>query len=708
MHETERSRERGLQRARVRVALAAGLALVAIAVCLTLTRHPLGVTEANGVTARRALAVLPSGTSVCQGGESLPQNTYAIRLSLFALVGPSVTVHVSSKGRALTQGTRGTGWTAGAVTIPVARLRRSHSDVTVCASIARTIRAVVMVGQRTVRGQAATGQGRRLRGRMRIEYLRPDKASWWSSIVPVARRMGLGHAPAGSWIALLAAALMLSVCALACRLMLTNPLDGTALRVLGGVPRAAWACALIACLNAVSWSLVTPLFQATDEPDHYAYVELLAENGRLPKPGAGRLYSSQESRALADLHAYEVRQDPAVPTIATAAQQRRLERGLAAPLSQTNGAPGVSASEPPLYYALEAIPFYSSDNVLTRLELMRLLSAVLAGLTALFTVLFLRESLPRVPWAWTVGGLGVSLAPLLGFVSGTLTPDAMLATVSAALFYCIARGLRRGLSPSLALAIGSVMAVGFLTKLNFIGLAPGAILGLAVLAMREARKSTARAVRALLLALTIAGAPVAVYVLVNVLSGDPALGFVSKASHRVQGSVLRELSYIWQLYLPRLPGMADYFPGVLSTRVIWFDRVIGFYGWLDTVFPGWVYTLALLPAALIGVLGVRTLVACRSSLRARAIEPVIYAAMAAGVLALVGVDSYIHSSETVGELYAEPRYLLPMAALMAAVLVIAARGAGRRWQPVAGVLIVTAVLASDVFSQLQVIARYYG
>jgi hypothetical protein len=79
--------------------------------------------------------------------------------------------------------------------------------------------------------------------------------------------------------------------------------------------------------------------------------------------------------------------------------------------------------------------------------------------------------------------------------------------------------------------------------------------------------------------------------------------------------------------------------------------------------------------------------------------------MTLGVLLVVGEDDY--SSRVPGE-YVEPRYLLPMLALWGAVLALAARGAGRRWGPVAGVLIVTLALAHDVFSQLLVISRYYG
>jgi hypothetical protein len=702
MHARKRSRGRDHENARI--ALVAGLAVVAIAVCLTLTRHPVSVAASNGTPRAHVVVMLPGGATICQGGESIPRDTDAVRLSLFTSAGPSVRLRVLSGSRILTEGARGRGWTAGEVTIPVARPPAALSGATICATLGQTIRSVSVLGQAAAPAVAASSLGQRLLGRMTVEYLRPGRATWWSSIRSVARRMGLGHALAGTWIVLFLAALMAVASIVACRLVLASSTGE-----LGAIPKAAWTCALVACVNAICWSSITPPFQAPDEPDHYAYVERLAETASLPPSGTEHAYSPQETRVLEDLDYRAVRQEPQTPTIATAAQQGQLERDLAEPLSQTGQEVGVAASEPPLYYALEAIPYRLSANVLDRLALMRLLSALFAGLTAMLVVLFLREALPGVPWAWTVGGLGVALAPLLGFVSGAVNPDAMLASVSSALFYCLARGLRRGLTSRLAIAIGAIMAVGLLTKLNFIGLLPGALLGLVVLSVRAARTDRARAARSLLLAVAVPSVPAIVYILANVLSGDPTLGLLSRAtSDLARGSALHEVAYIWQFYLPRLPGMDDYFPGILTTRELWFDRGVGLYGWLDTVFPGWVDDLAIVPAALIGGLCVRALLASRPSFRARAAELAVYGAMLAGELALVGADSYIQSSQPQGELFAEPRYLLPLIALWGAVLALAARGAGRRWLPVAGSLIVVAILAHDIFSQLQVIARYYG
>jgi 4-amino-4-deoxy-L-arabinose transferase-like glycosyltransferase len=482
--------------------------------------------------------------------------------------------------------------------------------------------------------------------------------------------------------------------------------------VVRGVPRAAWACALIACLNAICWSLITPPFQVTDEPDHVAYVKQLAETGRLPTSGA-QWTSNEEGDVMDALHGAEIIQRPQVRTIATAAEQRELREVLARtsrdPRTGSEGV-GLALSEPPLYYALETIPYTiaSHGSLLDRLMLMRLFSTLFAALTALFVFLFVREALPAQPWTWSVAGLAIALAPLLGFMSGAVNPDSMLAAVSAATFYALARAFRRGLGMGEAVAIGALMAIGFLTKLNYIGLAPGVLAGLVVLAMRVARlHGRRRAFGRLVLACAIAFSPVVSYAAINALSSHPVLGLVSGAIKTSHGSILSQLNYIWQLYLPRLPGTVSDFPGLFTTRQLWFDGFVGLYGWLDTPFPGWVDTLALIPAGAIVLLCGRSLLGDRAVLLGRAGELMVYAGIALGLLLLVGLDSYRSFPATDAE-YAQVRYLMPLLALLGAALALAARGVGRRWGPTVGALIVVLFLAHDIFSQLQVVARYYG
>jgi 4-amino-4-deoxy-L-arabinose transferase-like glycosyltransferase len=472
-----------------------------------------------------------------------------------------------------------------------------------------------------------------------------------------------------------------------------------------GVPRAALLCALVACLNAACWSLLSPPFQVLDEPDHYAYVKQLAETGT-PPASRESAFSPEENQVLeAEKHLY-VRLAPQHHTISSANEVSQFQAETAS-IAHTTGSrsAGVAASQPPLYYAAEAIPYLvAGGSPLDRLLAMRLVSALFAGVTALFAYLFLREAIPSTRWAWSVGGLAVALTPLLGEMSGAVNPDALLFAASAASLYLLARGFRRGLDRRLAVSLGVAMAIGVLSKLNFMGLAPGLLLGMAVLGVRAARTAGRRAYLLSLLAATVGLSPAMAFSASSVLSGHGPLG---KLLTNLSGSMLKRLNYAWQLYLPHIPGTTNDFPGLFTTRQIWFNGYVGLYGWFDTRFPNWVYDLALLPAAAIAIFCGREIVRHRASLRGRGSELAVYATMTIGLLMLIAAASYLHFPEQ-GANFAEPRYLIPLVPLLGAIVALAARGAGRRWGPVVGALLVLLFVAHDVFSQMLVAARYYG
>src|SRR5262249_28376892 len=148
----------------------------------------------------------------------------------------------------------------------------------------------------------------------------------------------------------------------------------------------------------------------------------------------------------------------------------------------------------------------------------------------------------------------------------------------------------------------------------------------------------AGAYRALGLGLAVVLAPIGLYVLINLFSNHAGLGAASSGINLTtgHGSLGGELSYIWQFYLPRLPGMATDFPGLSPIHQIWFDRSVGLYGWLDTSFPVWVENLVLIPAGLLTILGIRALVTLRATLRRRVLELAVYTVMGLGVLVLIG------------------------------------------------------------------------
>jgi hypothetical protein len=188
-----------------RIALVAGLGLIAIAIAVTLTRSPPSVAHTNWISDDAELATATGGASVCQAAEQLARDTSAIRLSLETVIGTPVTVRVLSGGRVVAQGRRSSGWTAASVTVPLSPLRPyAVHDASICFHLAATRGPVQLLGDKTPRAAAMTDErGAPLGGRMKIEDLRAGTSSWWSLAVGVARRMGLGHAASGTWLALL-------------------------------------------------------------------------------------------------------------------------------------------------------------------------------------------------------------------------------------------------------------------------------------------------------------------------------------------------------------------------------------------------------------------------------------------------------------------------------------------------------------------------
>lgn len=541
---------------------------------------------------------------------------------------------------------------------------------------------------------------------MRVDWYRPGSESWWALATTAMARIGRGHGGwGGPWVAWMALALVLAAAGLAI---------GLAWRALTSersVPHAHWLVASVAVANAIAWSLVTPVFLVPDEISHVAYVQQIAETGRPPAPRDPAVFSPELRETMAAVRSGTTTRTVWRAKVWTVAEQRRLERELSAPLGRVgNGSAGDVDPEPPLYYALEALPYRAGESgtLVTRVALMRLASSLLAGVTALLAFLFVRECMPSRPWAWTVGGLVVACVPMLGYVSGGVNPDALLFAVSGALFLCVARAFRRGLTRRLAIWTGIVIAVGLLTKLNFYGLVPGAALALVLAARRRERGWSLRVLALPATALAIGLAPFALMLLLDATVWDRSLVLLHSTSeaHDDHGGLLGQLSYLWQVYLPRLPGQHPAFEGYIGYE-LWWKSFFGKFGGLDVPFPSWVYRIALVTFVGLFALAARTLVANRRVLRVRREELLGYALMAGSLLALIAVVALRGWAPGIGAA-AQGRYLLPLLPLLAAVFALAVRGAGARWGRPLGAVVVVAAVAWSVFAQLVVVSAFYA
>jgi 4-amino-4-deoxy-L-arabinose transferase-like glycosyltransferase len=494
------------------------------------------------------------------------------------------------------------------------------------------------------------------------------------------------------------------------------------------IPRAARACFVLSFVNAVIWGVIVPPFMIPDETTQVAYSQYLAETGRPPRqvtcPGAMPecWESVQEQIVLEALNFGAVYGSTLNRGIYTSVEQRTLRTAIAEnDRPRGLGGASVATDQPPLYYALEAVPYWlsPSDDLLTRLVLMRVLSALMAAGTVLAVFMFLREIAPRTPWAWTVGALMVAFQPMFGFMAGGVNADNLLYLASALTFFTLARAWRRGLTGRRSAAIGGVLAIGMLAKLTFLALVPGAALGLVLLAWRARPDGWVTALRRLAIGAGVAAAPVGLYLLLNATvwsRGSALAGGLSGVTNSVgaagsPGGLAwhRIFDYAWELYLPRLPFMNHtYFPGGYPLWTIWLDGAIGRFGWLNYGFPAWVYSdlrylvYVLAPLSLIGLWRVRATVRPLLGLLA------CYGAMALVLLAVIGYLSAQSALAPPYLLFAQARYLFPLLALYGLAIVLAAKALPPRWAPVLGGLLVALAMAHNLFAQTLTISRFYG
>jgi hypothetical protein len=192
-----------------RVGLTVGLALTAVAVVIVLSGSPPVLAGTNGVVpVPSPLASVPGGGGACQADETVPAGSSAIRLSLEASAGPRVSLAVLAGGRTIAHGASVQGWLGRVVTVPVGPLERTVQHATICFSFAGAEERVSLLGVPTAPRNAARSGARVLPGRIAVEYVRAGSSSWWSLAPSVARRMGLGRAWAGTWVAAMVALLM--------------------------------------------------------------------------------------------------------------------------------------------------------------------------------------------------------------------------------------------------------------------------------------------------------------------------------------------------------------------------------------------------------------------------------------------------------------------------------------------------------------------
>ena len=444
----------------------------------------------------------------------------------------------------------------------------------------------------------------------------------------------------------------------------------------------------VVAVFGTGWSMMTAPWQTPDEIAHFAYVQTIAENGRLPGK-QGDHYSTELQQATIVTNSQ--------PTIfhryahpEWARSRERVYDREEEKLNRENGGGNQpSASYPPLYYAYLSV-FYlagKEGDIFLRLGLMRLgsmlwLLVTVVGVWLLAGQLFSRRRLPQLVAAATAG-----LWPMLGHVSAGVNPDGMLYALWTLALWAGVVILREGLTARRAAVFGAFVGLATITKVSALVLVPPALLLLAWAAWRgrDRRALIAAALGAAALAL-----PTAAWTGYSIASERVVYAQAAEIGETDvgRGFNAREFaSYLWQFYLPRQDWQTDinHHVPVISELPLyntWIGMSWGTYGWVTNWYKPWAYRIFAAITALITLLFLLTAALRRRWLRdRRSREPALFLAMVAAitVAALHWTDYQFY---IVGKgLFAQGRYLFPLVGIGAAIVAYALtslpRGAGR-------------------------------
>lgn len=500
----------------------------------------------------------------------------------------------------------------------------------------------------------------------------------------------------------------------------------------GGRPgRRTWvALAVIGVLHAWLWAAMTPAFQVPDESSHFHYATYVVDHGKLPEGSVVNAPPSSLSQQIAEqqLQTMTLTFRPTMRPAWAGSADRALHDALdeAARNDASLDVPDVhtnATGQPPLYYLSVAPAAIGANDALDQLARMRLLSGLWMAIAVLGAVALVRALSPARPrWAITAG-LVVALFPLLGFVAGGVNPDVAMTALSFWTFAAAVRCWRDGLRPGNAALFGVMAVLLVLTKLTGLAIVPGALLIVLAALIRDLRGGRPReALRAVGIGVGIAAIPIALYVLITVLSGRPIVPGVIGATATettgggsaagMPGRTTDLLNTVWQLFLPRIPGQPDAFASN-PLWSIWIDGLVGHFGYLDYGFGEGVRKLvaatwaAVVVAAVVGFGRLVRMSGWRDVLRR--FGPVLLGGFAAVALlmAVIGVMDY-NSRSSNGPPFQQARYLLPGLPVAVMAVPLALRAFGRRVQPAVGIVMVGLMVLWAISAVGLTLVRYYG
>lgn len=476
-------------------------------------------------------------------------------------------------------------------------------------------------------------------------------------------------------------------------------------------PRPLSLLLAAAAIAVACWALVVPPFQAPDEQSHFGYVQTLVERGKLPDTAPGRRFSTEQDRAADAVGSDQLAANLyARPEWSRAEHERWRRIDERYPRDDGGGAGPEGAnpalSNPPLYYAYDSLAYVvaSAGDLFDRLYAMRLWSALLLLVAAAATWALVGELVGRRPLLQLAGAAVVALQPMATFVSASVNPDALLIAAFAVTLWLGVRVIRRGLTPASGLALCGAAAIAVLTKATGYALLPGVLLALVAGARRSGVRLAPGDARSWALPLLALAAPIGAWLGYASFSDRPAVNQVASAGAGADTPGL--VSYLWQFYLPHVPGQQPLPPGFPPLPAIdfWIEGAWGKFGWLEVELPGLVYGAAALVTA--ALLAGAVAVVARSGPRRHLATVAFLGLVSLSLLGGLHLTEYRMLGQ--GSSFNQGRYLLPLLPVLGLAAAATLSLLHGRARAVSAGALVGLLLALQVLSLAIVGARFHA
>jgi len=417
---------------------------------------------------------------------------------------------------------------------------------------------------------------------------------------------------------------------------------------------AAMALLAVAFALLAAWSLVVPVFEAPDEPDHWQYARHLHDTWRLP------IYSPEFLEGNSPPLYYGL----VAPLATSGALPLRINWNV--PIGHEDHVSGLR------YHVSQRGDLGRYWNV----RAARLLTCLMSLATLVFCWLAGREATGRRETGLLAAGLAAFL-PQFAFRGMNVSNDALVAAGGAAATYVLVRLMRCGSTPRLCVAAAAATALAYLSKISAVFLP----VPLAAAILWQPRPWSER-LRHLSLFLGLVVLAVTPWSLRNLmLYGDP---FASQA-------MLTVVPFL----VDRKPLLSPYFQHAFPIRLA--KSFVGTFGWMNLPLPSWIYTVFLLLGLAAGLGLVRRWT--RRSLQGRLV--VLLVLLSALALAVV-----VHINRTFSQ--PQGRYLFPALSAIALLVALGLEGLPG-WSVAVAKATVTALAALNVFVLAAVVwPAYWG